>query len=213
MKNFLKRNKNTPLVRGVRKTRYSWHLFSGKVESAYEEMVELAIQRTIRVTERIKLLNLIKLLTFLAVIYVFIFTIINKNARTGLVFAHDTMNMRVVILGFVVLGANILYTLWQIYLTLRYKVYKPQSDEKLPTCVIIVPAYNEGKQVYPSLMSILKSDYPADKLEIVTINDGSSDDTLEWMNKAAKDSKGRIKVIDLEKNQGKRNAIYQGVLN
>ena len=213
MKNFLKRNKNTPLVRGVRKTRYSWHLFSGKVESAYEEMVELAIQRTIRVTERIKLLNLIKLLTFLAVIYVFIFTIINKNARTGLVFAHDTMDMRVVILGFVVLGANVLYTLWQIYLTLRYKVYKPQSDEKLPTCVIIVPAYNEGKQVYPSLMSILKSDYPADKLEIVTINDGSSDDTLEWMNKAAKDSKGRIKVIDLEKNQGKRNAIYQGVLN
>ena len=78
MKNFMKRNKNTPLGRSMRKTRYSWHLFSGKVESAYEEMVEHAVQRTTRITERIKLLNLIKLLTFLAVIYVFIFTIINK---------------------------------------------------------------------------------------------------------------------------------------
>lgn len=212
MKNFLKRKKGTSLGRNLRRTRYSWLIFSRKVEDA-GEILENAIARTIRVTERIKMLNLIKLLTFLCVIYVFIFTIISRNTGTGLVFAHDTMDMKVVILGFIVLGANILYTLWLTYLTLRYRDYDPEPDEKLPSCVIIVPAYNEGEQVYPSLMSILKSDYPAEKLEIIAVNDGSADDTIEWMKKAEVDSKGRIKVIDLPQNKGKRNAIYQGVIH
>ena len=61
-------------------------------------------------------------------------------------------------------------------------------------------------------MSILKSDYPADKLQIIAVNDGSDDDTLEWMKKAETDSAGKIKVIDVPENKGKRNAIYQGVL-
>ena len=211
MNDFLKRNKDTPLGRSVRKTRYSWRIFSGKVEDA-GEILELAVARTIRVTERIKMLNLIKLLTFLCVIYVFIFALLTKNPKTVFVFANDTLDMKVVLFGFAVLGTNILYTLWQIYLTLRYKEYPAEPDEKLPTCAVIVPAYNEGEQVYPSLMSILKSDYPADKLQIIAVNDGSDDDTLEWMKKAETDSAGKIKVIDVPENKGKRNAIYQGVL-
>lgn len=211
MKNFLKKNKDNVLGRSVRKTRCSWRIFSNKVEDA-GEILEHAIARTIRVTGRIKMMNLIKLLTFLCVIYVFLFAVLSKNARSGLVFAHDSMDFGIVFAGFIVLGANILYTLWQAYLTLRYKHYEPEPDEKLPACVVIVPAFNEGKQVYPSLMSILKSDYPAEKFEVVTVNDGSTDDTLEWMNKAAADSNGKIQVINLPENKGKRNAIYQGVL-
>ena len=211
MKNFLKKNKDNVLGRSVRKTRCSWRIFSNKVEDA-GEILEHAIARTIRVTGRIKMMNLIKLLTFLCVIYVFLFAVLSKNARSGLVFAHDSMDFGIVFAGFIVLGANILYTLWQAYLTLSYKNYEPEPDEKLPACVVIVPAFNEGKQVYPSLMSILKSDYPAEKFEVVTVNDGSTDDTLEWMNKAAADSNGKIKVINLPENKGKRNAIYQGVL-
>ncbi|MBR2439503.1 MAG: glycosyltransferase family 2 protein [Lentisphaeria bacterium] len=211
MKNFLKKNKDNVLGRSVRKTRCSWRIFSNKVEDA-GEILEHAIARTIRVTGRIKMMNLIKLLTFLCVIYVFLFAVLSKNARSGLVFAHDSMDFGIVFAGFIVLGANILYTLWQAYLTLRYKNYEPEPDEKLPACVVIVPAFNEGKQVYPSLMSILKSDYPAEKFEVVTVNDGSTDDTLEWMNKAAADSNGKIQVINLPENKGKRNAIYQGVL-
>ncbi|MBQ7403995.1 MAG: glycosyltransferase [Lentisphaeria bacterium] len=216
MRNFFKRNKDTALGRSVRKTRYSLHLFSRKVEEAGEdagEILELAIARTKRVTESIKLLNLIKLLTFLVLIYVLIFAVFSKGESTSIVFSHDKMDVKIISCGFILLGANILYTLWQIILNLKYKTYPTESDEALPTCVVIVPAFNEGNQVYPSLMSILKSDYPQEKLQIITVNDGSADDTIEWMRKAEKDSGGRIKVIDLPENKGKRNAIYQGVMN
>ena len=62
---------------------------------------------------------------------------------------------------------------------------------------MIVPAYNEGKTVLKSLDSILASDYPADKLEILAIDDGSVDDTWYWIKLAAARSEGRITPIKL----------------
>jgi cellulose synthase/poly-beta-1,6-N-acetylglucosamine synthase-like glycosyltransferase len=46
-----------------------------------------------------------------------------------------------------------------------------------PPISIIVPAYNEGKSIIESVRSLLALDYPA--LEVVVVNDGSKDDTLE----------------------------------
>ena len=53
------------------------------------------------------------------------------------------------------------------------------DDDKLPACTVIVPAYNEGCHVERTIKSLLASDYPADKLQIIAINDGSADDTWE----------------------------------
>ena len=114
--------------------------------------------------------------------------------------------------GGVLLGLNIFY--YAFLLVLAYFFYKPHralSDEELPTCTVIVPAYNEGKTVLKSLDSILASDYPADKLEILAIDDGSVDDTWYWIKLAAARSEGRITPIKLEKNGGKRRALYRGI--
>jgi len=92
--------------------------------------------------------------------------------------------------------------------------YKPASrwpaDRPLPGCTVIVPAYNEGSAVADTLRSLLKSDYPADKLEIIAINDGSKDDTWNWIKLAAGESNGLIRAINLEKNGGKKAALYRG---
>ena len=45
-----------------------------------------------------------------------------------------------------------------------------------PPISILVPAYNEGKSIIPSVRSLLALRYP--RLEVVVINDGSTDDTL-----------------------------------
>ncbi|MFZ0488660.1 MAG: glycosyltransferase family 2 protein [Salegentibacter sp.] len=99
---------------------------------------------------------------------------------------------------------------YNLYLYLRYKPIKSVSDEALPTCTIIVPAYNEGKQVWATLMSLAKSDYPAEKLQLLAIDDGSKDDTWEWMLEAKKTLGDRVSIYQQPENKGKRHALYRG---
>ncbi|CAN5249904.1 glycosyltransferase family 2 protein [soil metagenome] len=92
----------------------------------------------------------------------------------------------------------------------RYKPVSSVNDEELPTCTVIVPAYNEGKLVYSTLLSLVNSDYPAEKLQLLAIDDGSKDDTWEWM-KIAKEQLGdRVSILQQPENQGKRHALYRG---
>jgi cellulose synthase/poly-beta-1,6-N-acetylglucosamine synthase-like glycosyltransferase len=63
---------------------------------------------------------------------------------------------------------------------LRHK--RTQEDESMytglePPITVIVPAYNEGTTIVSSLQSILQLSYP--RLEVVVVNDGSTDNTLD----------------------------------
>ena len=104
---------------------------------------------------------------------------------------------------------------YMLYVSVYAFCYKPApalSDSELPGCTVIVPAYNEGEHVAETLYSLLDSDYPAEKLEIIAINDGSQDDTFSWIQRAAANASGRITAVDLPRNQGKKHALYQGML-
>lgn len=96
------------------------------------------------------------------------------------------------------------------YLFFKYKAVEPVSDEELPSCTIIVPAYNEGKLVYETLLSIAASDFPAHKIEVIAVDDGSSDDTWYWINKANQDLGNTITVYKQPVNKGKRHALHLG---
>lgn len=100
-----------------------------------------------------------------------------------------------------------------VYTLVRYFKYKPVasvSDEELPTVTVIVPAYNEGKQVWATLESLAKSDYPQEKLQLISIDDGSKDDTWEWMQEAKRLLGDRLAIYQQPKNKGKRHALYRG---
>ncbi|WP_029037001.1 glycosyltransferase [Salinimicrobium xinjiangense] len=99
---------------------------------------------------------------------------------------------------------------YNLYLYLRYKPVASVANNELPTCTVIVPAYNEGKQVWATLMSLAKSDYPEGKLQLLAIDDGSKDDTWEWMQKAKKDLGDRVSIYQQPQNKGKRHALYRG---
>ena len=92
----------------------------------------------------------------------------------------------------------------------RYKAIESVSNEELPTCTVIVPAYNEGKQVYATLMSLANSDYPVEKLQLLSIDDGSKDDTWYWMQEAKRVLGDRVVIYQQPKNMGKRHALYRG---
>jgi len=99
---------------------------------------------------------------------------------------------------------------FMVYRYFRYKAIKSVSNEELPTCTVIVPAYNEGKQVWATLKSLANSDYPMEKLQLIAINDGSQDDTWDWMKKAKEELGDRVDIFQQPKNMGKRHALYRG---
>lgn len=93
----------------------------------------------------------------------------------------------------------------------RYDKFGPRPKQ-LPSVDIVIPAYNEGKAIYGTVKSIVRSDYPNNKMNIVLINDGSTDNTLKWILKAAKDFRGfNIKSVNLEHNAGKKEAMAIGI--
>ena len=57
-------------------------------------------------------------------------------------------------------------------------------SEFMPPVSVLIPAYNEEKNIVQTVRSVLQLDYP--ELEIIVINDGSTDNTLEVLRKQLK---------------------------
>jgi hyaluronan synthase len=105
---------------------------------------------------------------------------------------------------------KILFLVFILVHNLRYKPIASVHDDLLPNCTIIVPAYNEGKLVYDTLISISESDYPKHKIQLIAVDDGSKDDTWYWMQKAKSELGDFLAAYQQPSNQGKRHALYKG---
>lgn len=105
---------------------------------------------------------------------------------------------------------NLAALVWRIILVWKYSPSKSCCDGELPSCSVIVPAYNEGELVLSTLRSLAASDYPAGKLQLIAVDDGSVDDTWDWMCKAKEELGERLTIIKQPENRGKRHALYAG---
>ncbi len=80
-----------------------------------------------------------------------------------------------------------------------------------PLVSVAVPAYNEEDTIKETINSVLKLDYPKDKIEIIVVNDRSKDRTGEVLKEIVKENKDkkdlRIEVIEHEINKGKGAAL------
>ncbi len=101
------------------------------------------------------------------------------------------------------------------YIVSRFLIslfYRPAKHAGLqPEVAIIMPAFNEESAIADSLRSLLALDYPAAKLQIVAVNDGSTDATLRELMSVAEEANGRVQVIDFPQNRGKRAAMAAGI--
>ncbi len=78
-----------------------------------------------------------------------------------------------------------------------------QTHFENPRVCVLIPAHNEEKVIRRTLEAMLKFDYPSEKLEIVVINDGSSDETGSIVKEiASRDS--RVRCYDVPKGEGGR---------
>jgi len=82
----------------------------------------------------------------------------------------------------------------------------PTDDTKLPEVTFMVCAYNEQDVVDMKMKDIYQLDYPKDKLHIIWVTDGSSDNTNEHL-KAYPD----VEIIFTPERKGKTAALNHGL--
>jgi biofilm PGA synthesis N-glycosyltransferase PgaC len=85
----------------------------------------------------------------------------------------------------------------------------PPVLSEWPPVTYLVPCHNEGSNVDETIGSLLDQDYPA--LEVIAINDASSDDTGARLD-ALGAREPRLRVIHFVRNQGKAMGLRMGAL-
>jgi hyaluronan synthase len=80
-----------------------------------------------------------------------------------------------------------------------------------PTISFAVPSKNEGENIRETIIRIAQTDYPHQKIDIIAINDGSTDNTLSEMLRAKEIAKQEynvdVIVVDWKVNKGKREGM------
>ena len=119
-----------------------------------------------------------------------------------------------ILFGLYSLGVS-LYLLSRFVIAYFYEVdNKKMRVDYLPTISFGVPAKNEEDNIRETILKMAKSDYPKNKFDIIAVNDGSTDNTLQEM-LVAKEIAARhgavVKVIDWKENRGKREGMAECV--
>jgi len=84
---------------------------------------------------------------------------------------------------------------------------KPSSKANLPFISIIVPLKDEERVIGRLLDTLLRLDYPKEKSEIIIVEDGSRDRTVEICQKYARQHPSHIKVFHRVTSNGKPSAL------
>jgi len=112
------------------------------------------------------------------------------------------------IIGFTCFSVGIL-TIPYYPLSLAFEMRESKQhifNSKNPFVSIVVPAYNEGKVIGHCIKSILASNYS--EYEVILVDDGSSDNTLEEMKRYEANSHV---IVVTKKNGGKASALNVGL--
>ncbi len=90
----------------------------------------------------------------------------------------------------------------------------PQLPTHYPRVSMLVPVWNEEKTIATTLESLLALDYPQDKLEVLVIDDGSTDKTRtvteHYIAQLPQQERSRVRMLHKE-NGGKWTALNMGI--
>ena len=78
----------------------------------------------------------------------------------------------------------------------------------VPSVTLIIPAHCEEEYIEKKIRSVLALDYPADRLDVIVVSDGSTDRTVEIAGRFAGE---RLRVVALSSRGGKPLAMNHGL--
>lgn len=94
----------------------------------------------------------------------------------------------------------------------RGRLKEAENLTFFPAITLMVPVYNSSATLYRCLQSVYQSTYPMDKIEIILVDNGSSDNSFEIFQKA------QVAFPDLpmwwiSSKQGKSKALNKAIFN
>ncbi len=128
------------------------------------------------------------------------------------------MNHIITLIGW----AGVLITLyfliyWMLYFFEKKDKIRKELKEKTalknyPVFSVIIPVWNEEKTIRATLRSAVSMNYPKDRLEIVVVNDGSTDNSEKTVQEFIKSHKNcPIRLVSHKQNMGKGKALNTGL--
>ena len=89
-----------------------------------------------------------------------------------------------------------------------------RSYDTLPNVSVVIAARNEEDHISNLINDLIAQEYPLDKLEVIIVNDRSTDMTLSILNEAS-DNYAFIKIISIDEPSKemtpKKNALSKGI--
>lgn len=105
----------------------------------------------------------------------------------------------------------LIFIFGRFVLAWRYRPsFSAAAETYLPSVAIIVPAYNEQEGITATLRSCLGVDYPRELIQVVVVDDCSTDRTLDRI-RGVEQQFPNLVVIAGEKNRGKRHVMAAGM--
>ncbi len=90
----------------------------------------------------------------------------------------------------------------------RPKPAPSPSEASHPGIAVVIAARNEGERVVSRFENLFASDYPADRLSVILVSDGSTDQTAA---RIAETNRSRVRVIARQERSGKPACLNLGV--
>ncbi|TLV02606.1 glycosyltransferase family 2 protein [Dyadobacter luticola] len=100
----------------------------------------------------------------------------------------------------------VLYILVRIRRAMKGKRLAPGLDQDFPTLTLIIAAYNEESIIEEKIRNTLELSYPAGKLSLLFVTDGSSDRTPELVSKYP-----QIRLMHTPARSGKILAVHRAM--
>ncbi len=93
--------------------------------------------------------------------------------------------------------------------------FEPKAG-KWPSATIVMPMWNEERSAVETLQSLVNLDYPREKLQIILVDDGCTDNTHAIVNNYLKMNEKNLKGLDIQyikhlHNQGKGASLNTGL--
>jgi len=107
----------------------------------------------------------------------------------------------------IVLSILLIVISWDVLYIAKRKKSNHKAKKISPEVSVIIPAYNESTVLPNTLQKIFSSNYPKGKMEVLVVDDGSTDDTAGIARKFG------AKVIRNKTNAGKCEALNIGIKN